>query len=88
MVFKPSALMDADDFTWDSSVFFTELNKIRFEFNSTRKLNQIKILMSGLPATGKTTTAKRLSEFFNLPLLVEEKIIKFWLNNKLNDFDK
>lgn len=69
-------------------MFTQELNKIREEFNVARGLNQIKILLSGLPATGKSVTAQKLAAFFNLPLLKEEGVVKFWLDHSLADFDK
>jgi len=88
LIFRPCSILDSDDFVWDSKIFFEQLNKIREEFNSYRKLNQIKILLSGLPATGKTVTGQKLSEFFNLPLLQMDQVINFYIQHGLADFDK
>lgn len=80
--------MEAEDFPWQSNCFNTSLHTIREEFNLNRNLSYIKILISGLPATGKSVISNKLANFFNLPLLKEESVIKFWLDNYLKDFDK
>lgn len=93
LIFKPSALMDSEEFTWHckalssagTSTFTGDLNLLREEFNDNRKLSQIKVILTGLPATGKSELATRLAEFFNLPLLKEETVIKFWLDKALVD---
>jgi len=33
-------------------------------------------------------TGQKLSEFFNLPLLQVDKVIKFWIDSGLTDFDR
>jgi len=88
--------MDSEEFQWHcksvsgagTSSFTGDLNLLREEFNENRKLSQIKIILTGLPATGKSELSARLSEFFNLPLLKEETVIKFWLDKALVDYDK
>jgi len=95
LIFKPSAIMDTEEFQWHcktisssgTSTFIGDLGLLREEFNENRKLSQIKIILTGLPATGKSELSTRLSEFFNLPLLKEEMVIKFWLDKALMDFD-
>jgi len=96
LIFKTSAIMDTEEFQWHcksnssagTSTFIGDLNILREEFNENRKLSQIKIILTGLPATGKSQLSTRLSEFFNLPLLKEESVIKFWLDKALVDYDK
>jgi hypothetical protein len=94
LIFKTSAIMDTEEFQWHcktvspntgTSTFIGDLEILREEFNENRKLSQIKIILTGLPATGKSELSTRLSEFFNLPLLKEESVIKFWLDKALVD---
>jgi len=88
LIFKPSKYLESEEFLWESKIFLENLDKIREEFNTNRKLNHIKVLLNGPPAVGKSLLSQKLSEFYNLPLLKEDVVIKYWIKNELFDFDK
>jgi hypothetical protein len=39
------------------------------EFNKTRKLNPVKIFLTGPPASGKTTNSYMLGSYYNIPVI-------------------
>jgi len=55
--------------------------------SSKNMVNNVLILVSGLPATGKTTIAKRISEEFNIPFASADAIKETMWDTLGHDFD-
>lgn len=60
---------------WSKEGFVENIRDMASEFLKYRKLRSIKILVSGVPAAGKTTIAKRLAEKFKIVYLVANDLI-------------
>lgn len=47
--------------------FHANIRKLNVEFNETRGLKPIKIMLTGPPASGKSHYAQKLARFYNIP---------------------
>lgn len=61
---------------WSKEGFVENISNIASEFLQYRQLRSIKILINGLPASGKTSIAKKLAEKFKIVYLVANELIK------------
>ena len=62
------AAQEALKFPWHTKEGIIEnAQKLNKEFNEYRKLNPVKIFITGPPASGKTFYAQKIVDYYNIP---------------------
>lgn len=65
------------NFDWHSkSGIKKNIKKLCAEFNTTRALKPNRILIQGPPSSGRTTYAKMLSRFYNIPHVTIQEVVE------------
>lgn len=60
------------------------IRSVKAEFNDYRGLDNVKILVSGPIASGKSMVCEKLSEMYNLPIIHIQNVIEEWLSNEFD----
>lgn len=80
-------LKKQNEFPWHTEKgIVKKIAVLNDEFNQTRGLNPVKIIVTGPPASGKTFYADQLAKYYNIPkVTVQDLLAEVWRFTKLDE---